>query len=82
MIRTLLLLVALVILAVIALTYTGFINLRQTQQAQAPKYEVDVKEVGIGTTTTNVQVPTVEMKTKQVELPTVTVSDGNQANAQ
>ena len=82
MIRTILLLLALVILAVIALAYTGFINLRQTQQAQAPKYEVDVKEVGIGTTTQNVTVPTVGTETRQVEVPTITVSDGNQANAQ
>jgi Tfp pilus assembly protein PilV len=82
MIRALLLLIALVILVVIGLAYTGFINLRQTQQAQAPKYELQVKEVGVGTSTANVTVPTVGTETKQIEYPTVTVSDGNQANAQ
>jgi hypothetical protein len=82
MIRTLLLLIALIIIAAIAATYMGWINLRQTQQAQAPAYQLDVKQVGVGTTTTNVSVPTVEMKTRQVEIPTVTVSDGNTANAQ
>ena len=82
MVRFILILAALAIIAAIVLTYTGMINLRQTQQAQAPKYEMDVKQVGIGTTTTNVTVPTVEMKTKQVEVPTVTISDGNQAAGQ
>ena len=61
MLRTLLLLVAILIIAAIGATYMGWINLRQTQQAQAPKYELDVK---------------------QVEVPTLTVSDGNTANAQ
>jgi hypothetical protein len=80
--RALLLLVALVILVGIALVYTGVISLRQTQEAQAPKFDVKVKEVQVGTTTTNVQVPAVEMKTKQVEVPSISVTDANQANAQ
>jgi hypothetical protein len=82
MIRFLLLLIALAILVVIGLAYTGFINLKQTQQAQAPKYELQVKEVGVGTTTQNVTVPTVGTETKQIEVPTITVGDGNQANTQ
>jgi hypothetical protein len=82
MARTLLLLIALVIIAAIVATSMGWVNLRQTQNAQAPKYEVDVKQVGIGTTTTNVTVPTVGTQTKQIEVPTITVSDGNQANSQ
>jgi len=82
MARLLLLIIALLIIAAIVLTATGMVNLRQTQNAQAPKYEVDVKEVGIGTTTTNVTVPTVGTETRQVEVPTLTVSDGNQANSQ
>ena len=80
MIRTLLLLIALLILLAIAAIYMGWIDVRQTQQAQAPKYEADVK-VGIGTATTNVTVPTVGTETKQVEYPTVTV-DNSQANGQ
>ena len=80
--RALLLLVALVILVVIGLVLTGVISLQQTREAQAPKFDVKVKEVQVGTTTTNVQVPAVEMKTKQVEVPSISVTDGNQANAQ
>jgi hypothetical protein len=82
MARLLLLIIALLIIAAIVLTSTGMINLRQTQNAQAPRYEVDVKKVGIGTTTTNVTVPTVSTETRQVEVPTITVSDGNQVNSQ
>jgi hypothetical protein len=82
MARLLLLIIALLIIAAIVLTSTGMINLRQTQNAQAPRYEVDVKKVGIGTTTQNVTVPTVTTETRQVEVPTITVSDGNQANSQ
>ena len=78
MLRALLMLIALAILALIVLTYTGIISLHQTQAAQAPKYDVKMKTVEVGTTTTNVQVPAVEMKQKQVEVPTVKVSDGNQ----
>jgi len=82
MIRTLLLLIALLILLAIGAVYMGWINPRQTQQAQLPKYEVEVKDIGIGTTTTNVTVPTGTTETKQVEIPTVTVGDSNQANSQ
>jgi hypothetical protein len=86
MARLLLFLIALVIIAAIVLTMTGMVNLRQTQNAQAPKFEMDVKEVGIGTTTKNVTVPTVGTETRQVEVPTLTVGDGaepaNQANSQ
>ena len=82
MARLLLLIIALVIIALIVATSMGWVNLRQTQNAQAPKYEVDVKQVGIGTTTTNVTVPTVGTETRQVEVPTLTVSDGNQSNSQ
>ena len=82
MARLLLLIIALLIIAAIVLTSTGIVNLRQTQNAQAPRYELDVKKVGIGTTTQNVTVPTVTTETRQVEVPTVVVADGNQANSQ
>jgi hypothetical protein len=80
--RFILTLVALAILVGIGLVYTGVISLRQTQEAQAPKFDLKVKQVDVGTTTTNVQVPAVEMKTKQVEVPSISVSDGNQASTQ
>ena len=81
--RALLLLLALAILVGIALVYSGVISLQQTQPAQGPKFNLKVKDVDVGTTTTNVQLPAVEMKTKQVEVPSITVSDADsQANAQ
>ena len=82
MLRFLLLLIALVILLAIGAVYMGWVSPRQTQQAQLPKYEVEVKDIGIGTGTANVTVPTVTTETKQVEFPTVTVGEINQANAQ
>ena len=78
MLRALLILIALGLLALIVLAYTGVISLSQTQQAQAPKFNVSVKPVEVGTTTANVQLPTVQVKNKQVDVPTVRVSDGNQ----
>ena len=76
MLRALLLIVALLILVVIALVATNVIDLSQTQDAKAPAFEVKVNDVGVGTTTANVQVPTVGTTTKQVEVPTVTVGGG------
>jgi hypothetical protein len=82
MLRALLLLVALLILVAIGLVATGVIDVSQTQQASAPGYEVKVNEVGLGTTTANVAVPTVGLKSKQVEVPTLKVGDGTQGNSQ
>ena len=55
-----------------------------TSPAQAPKFNLKVKDVDVGTTTTNVNVPAIEMKTKQVEVPSISVTDGedSRANAQ
>jgi hypothetical protein len=77
MIRALLLLVAIAIIALLVLTYTGVISLTQTQKAQAPAFAVTVKPVEVGTKTTNVQMPAVEMKDKQIDVPVVRV--GNDA---
>jgi hypothetical protein len=82
MLRALLMLVALAIIVLIVLAATGMVSLSQTQQAQAPAFDVKVKDINVGTTTQNVQVPTVGMETKQVEVPTVTVGDAAPANAQ
>ena len=78
MLRFLLILIAIALIALIVLTYMGVINLTQTQPAQAPKFAVTVKPVEVGTKTTNVQVPAVEMKNKQVQVPVVRIGDGNQ----
>jgi cytochrome oxidase Cu insertion factor (SCO1/SenC/PrrC family) len=81
--RAILLILVLAILVVIGLVFTGVISLQQIQPAQAPKFNLKVNDVNVGTTTTNVQVPAVEMKTKQVEVPKLSVTDhDSQANAQ
>ena len=72
MLRAVLLLVALLILLGIGAVWLGLVDLNQTQNAQAPKFEVKVNPVTVGTTTTNVQ----------LEVPKVQVGDGEQANQQ
>ena len=82
MLRALLIIIALLILVAIGAVWLGLIDLNQTQNAQAPKFEVKVNPVQVGTTTANVQTPTVEMKTRQVDVPTVQVGGGETANQQ
>ena len=72
MLRALLLIVALIILLVIGAVWLGLLDLNQTQNAQAPKFEVKVNPVTVGTTTTNVQ----------LEVPRVEVGGSEQANQQ
>jgi uncharacterized alpha/beta hydrolase family protein len=62
MARALLLIIALLIIAAIVMVATGFVSLTQTQNAQAPAYKVDVKDVRVGTTTKQVEVPTVTLE--------------------
>ena len=78
MLRTLLLLIVFVILIAIALIATGVVNLRQDQNGVS----VETRDVEVGTTVTNVQLPVVRIENRQVELPSVSLEDGNQANAQ
>jgi cytochrome oxidase Cu insertion factor (SCO1/SenC/PrrC family) len=82
MLRALLLIIALIILLGIGAVWLGLVDLNQTQNAQAPKFEVKVNPVEVGTTTANIQTPTVEMKTKQVDVPTVKVGGDEPANQQ
>ena len=82
MLRAVLMIVALLILVAIGAVWLGLVDLNQTQQAQAPKFEVKVNPVEVGTTTANIQTPSVEMKTKQVDVPTVSVGGGEAANQQ
>jgi cytochrome oxidase Cu insertion factor (SCO1/SenC/PrrC family) len=72
MLRAVLLIVALIILLVIGAVWLGLIDLNQTQNAQAPKFEVKVNPVEVGTTTKNVQ----------LEVPSVKVGGGETANQQ
>jgi hypothetical protein len=79
MLRTLLLLIVFIIVIGIALVATGVVNLYQDSEGVS----VVTKDVEVGTTATNVQLPVVKMETRQVELPSVGVEDGNaQVNAQ
>jgi hypothetical protein len=76
--RTILLLIAFVIVIVMALVWTGYINLNRHDNGSV---SIDAKSVEVGTTSTNVQVPVVKMETRQVEVPSVAVTNG-QSNAQ
>ena len=72
MLRTLLLIVALLILIGIALVAFGAINLRQDSNGTV---QIETKDVEIGKTVTNVQVPVVRMENRQVDVPSVGVED-------
>ena len=78
MLRTFLLLIALLILIGITLVATGYVNLRQGADGTV---SIETEDVELGTRTTNVQVPVVKMETRQVETPSVAVTN-DQANAQ
>ena len=72
MLRTLLLIVALLILIGIALVAFGAINLRQGSDGTV---QIETKDVEIGKSVTNVQVPVVRMENRQVDVPSVGVED-------
>jgi hypothetical protein len=78
MIRTLLLLIALLIIIAIALVATGAVNVFQRSDGTVA---IQPKGVDIGSSTTNVSVPVVRMEDKQVSVPNVAVTNG-QGNAQ
>jgi hypothetical protein len=79
MLRTLLLIVALLILIGIALVAFGAINLRQGSDGTV---QIETKDVEIGKTVTNVQVPVVRMENRQVDVPSVGVEDDVARNNQ
>jgi cytoskeletal protein RodZ len=72
MLRTLLLIVALLILIGIALVAFGAINLRQGSDGTV---QIETKDVEVGTTEANVQLPVVRMENRTVEVPSVGVED-------
>ena len=84
--RAILMLLALIVIGAIVLVATGILDVSQTREArapgvtagQAPAYNVEVNPIQVGTTTTNVQVPVVEMKTKQVNVPAIGVARDEQ----
>ena len=77
MLRTLLLFIALLIIIGIALVALGVVNLRQEGAGVA----IETRDVEVGTTVKNVQVPVVRMENRQVEVPSVGVENAT-ANGQ
>jgi uncharacterized membrane protein (Fun14 family) len=87
--RTVLIILAIAALVLLVLLATGIIDINQTKEArlpdvnvsaeggQAPAFDVDAKEVVVGTTETNVTVPTVGTKETTIDVPAVGVKDGN-----
>jgi len=78
MVRTFLLFIALLIVIGIGLVYSGWITPNRNADGSVT---VETRDVSVGTTTTNVQVPVVKMETRQVPVPRVGV-ENSQANAQ
>jgi hypothetical protein len=78
MLRTLLLIVALLVIIGIVLVATGVIHLNRDANGNVT---VTANPVTVGTQNTVVQVPVVTMENRTVQTPTVSVGNG-QANAQ
>ena len=74
MMRTILLVIALLIVIVMALVWTGVINLNRNANGSV---SIQTKDVQVGTTPANVQVPVVRTETRQVEVPSVAVTNGS-----
>lgn len=87
--RTILVILAIAALVLLVLLATGILNVNQTKEAQlpdvdvsaqggqAPAFDVDAKEVVVGTTETNVSVPDVDVDSKEttVNVPVVGTKD-------
>ena len=62
MLRSILIVVALLIVAVLGATALGLLDFTQTKTPDAPpKFNVKVNEVQVGTTTKQVEVPTLQI---------------------
>jgi hypothetical protein len=78
MVRTILLLIALLVLIAIGLIWAGVINLNRNANGSV---SIETRDVSVGTAPANVQVPVVKMETRQVSVPNVAVTNG-QGNGQ
>ena len=74
--RTILLFIAFVVVIAVALVWTGVINLNRNANGSV---SIETKDVEVGTTKANVQVPVVRSETRQVDVPNVAVSNGSNA---
>ncbi len=80
MLRTLMLLIALLIVIGIALVAIDVINLNRSRDGGVT---IETRDVDVGTTSTNVQLPVVRMENRTLEVPSVGVDGENQqVNAQ
>jgi hypothetical protein len=83
--RGILVLIGLVALAVVVLMSLGMLKIEQQQGAtmpsislnaqggQLPKFKAETGSVGIGSSNTTVELPTLDMKNTTVTLPTIDV---------
>lgn len=85
--RPILILLAVVVIVVIVLFATGFWSADvkegdmpevKVEGGALPDVDVDSKEVVVGTTETNIEVPKVETETETVEVPVVGVKDNGE----
>ncbi|MEI9927307.1 MAG: hypothetical protein WDN44_05830 [Sphingomonas sp.] len=91
--RGFLVLLGLIALVVVVLISLGMLKIQQTGNATLPTVTFDMKgghlpsfktetgTVGVGTTNTTVQVPSVEMKNTTVTLPTIEVKQAGNTTA-
>ena len=91
--RGLLALLGLAAIAIVVLMSLGMLKVTQEQGAtlpsvtfdakggQLPKFKAETGEVGIGSTNTTVQLPTVELKNTTVTLPTIEVKQAGNTTA-
>jgi len=79
MLRTLLLLLVVIVLIGIALVALGVINLNRGSDGGVT---IQTRDVEVGTTSANVQLPVVRLEDRKAQVPTVGVEDNQQANAQ
>ena len=80
MLRMLLLLIALLVLIGIGLVALGVVNLSPRTDGGMT---IETRDVEVGTTEANVQMPVVRMENRKVEVPSLGVEEANQqVNAQ
>lgn len=92
--RFILTILVIAVLVMIVGVATGFINLNSSGQLRAPKVnvtaqggevpklDVDTKELVVGTTETNVAVPSIGMEKSKINVPTIGVKDNGDGNGQ
>lgn len=71
MLRTLLMFIVLLIVIGIALVALGVVNLQQDESGVS----IQTRDVEVGTTETNVELPVVRMENRTVEVPRVGVQE-------